>query len=75
LGQELTKKTDALSTNLKTESAAREEGDKKNEAQLKEAVVGALHLDLWGVFYFVLGIVAGTGSSEIASLLGATPCK
>jgi hypothetical protein len=75
LGQELKKKTEELSTNLKIESIKREESDNKNEAQLKEAVVGAFHLDLWGVLYFVLGIVAGTASSEIASFLGVAPCK
>jgi hypothetical protein len=75
LDQELTQKTAELSTNLKIESTTRVESDKKLEEKLKEAVVGVLHLDLWGVLYFVLGIIAGTASSEIASFFGAAPCK
>ncbi len=75
LGNEVTRRIDELSSNLRAEVAAREAGDNRVEEQLIETAVGSLHLDLWGVLFFVLGIVAGTASPEIAAALGAASCK
>ena len=69
------RRTDELSSNLDAETAAREAGDKRVEEQLMETAVGGLHLDYWGVVYFILGTVAGTASPEIAAALGAAPCN
>ena len=63
-----------FSGRLESERAAREKADMRNDQQLKEAVVGRIHLDLAGVLYLVLGILAGTASLEFARLLGAAPC-
>lgn len=74
LGSEIRKKADELSTSLKTETAAREEGDRRNEQHIKTMAVGSLPLVLWGVGYFVLGTIAGAASAELAAgLLGAPP--
>jgi hypothetical protein len=51
-----------------TRSHAKAE-DKRVEGQLVETAVGGLHLDFWGVFYFILGTIAGTASPEIAAYL------
>lgn len=75
LGGELRKRTDEFSSGLRTETAAREQGDRRTEEQLRRMAVGALHLDFWGVLYFLFGIVGGTASAEIATLLGAASCK
>ena len=75
LDDELRRRTDELSSKLHAETAAREATDKRLEEQLKETAVGSLHLDLWGVLFFISGIIAGTASPEIAALLGTASCK
>jgi hypothetical protein len=75
LGSEVRRRTDESSSNLRAETAFREAGDKRVEEQLMETAVGGLHLDFWGVLFFILGIIAGTASPEIAAALGAAPCN
>ena len=74
LDREVKKRIDDLSTKLTAETASREAGDKKTEEQVREATVGTLHLDAWGVIFFVVGIIAGTASPEIAVLIGGGSC-
>ena len=72
---EIRRRGDELSNKLHAEAAAREVADKRIEEQLKEAAVGSLHLDVWGVLFFILGVIAGTASPEIAAVFGAASCK
>ncbi len=72
---EITRRSEELSNKLHAEVAAREANNKRIEEQLKETAVGSLHLDAWGVLFFILGIFAGTASPEIAAALGAASCK
>jgi hypothetical protein len=74
LGNEMRQRGDELSNKLHAEVAAREASDKKIEEQLKETAVGSLHLDAWGVVFFVIGIIAGTVSPEIAGWVGSGSC-
>jgi hypothetical protein len=75
LDQEMKKNRQELSDALNAEKAARESADTRHEDQLKEAVVGQVHLDFAGVLYFLLGIIAATASSEFAVWIGAAPCS
>jgi hypothetical protein len=71
LGNEVKRRADELSNKLNAEATARDSGDKRIEEQLKETAVGSVHLDVWGVEFFLLGTIAGTLSQEIAALFGA----
>ena len=75
LGNEVKRRSDELSSKLHAEATAREAADKKIEEQLKETAVGSFHLDVWGVEFFLLGIIVGTLSQEIAAAFGAASCK
>ncbi len=75
LENEIRRRGDELSNKLHAEVAAREASDKRIEEQLKETAVGSLHLDAWGVLFFIFGIIAGTASPEIAAVFGAVSCK
>ncbi len=75
LGNEIRRRGDELSNKLHAEVAAREASDKKIEEHLKETAVRSLHLDAWGVLFFIFGIIAGTASPEIAAVFGAASCK
>ncbi len=75
LENEIRRRGDELSNKLHAEAAAREVADKRIEEQLKETAVGSLHLDVWGVLFFILGIIAGTAFPEIAAVFGAASCK
>jgi hypothetical protein len=75
LGADVKLRSDELSGKLHAELAAREAADKKLDAQLKETAVGSLHLDVWGVNFLILGIIAGTLSQEAAAMFGAAGCK
>jgi hypothetical protein len=75
LGNEVKRRSDELSSKLRAEATAREAADKKIEEQLKETAVGSLHLDVWGVEFFILGTIAGTLSQEIAAVFGAAWCE
>jgi hypothetical protein len=74
LGKEVKRQTDGLSTKLTAEAASREAGDKRIEGQVRAAAVGSLHLDAWGILFFLFGIIAGTASPEIAAWIGAGSC-
>ena len=74
LGKEVKRQADDLSSKLTAETASREAGDKRIEEQVREAAVGSLHLDVWGVLFFLFGIIAGTASQEIAAWIGAGSC-
>jgi len=74
-GYEVKRRTDELSGKLQDELTAREAADKRIDEQLREEAVGSLHLDLWGVLFFILGIIAGTASPEIAAWIGAGLCR
>jgi hypothetical protein len=75
LGNEVRRRSDELTGKLQAEATTREAADKEIREQLKEAAVGSFHLDLWGVTFVLLGIVAGALSPEAAILLGAAGCK
>jgi hypothetical protein len=49
--------------------------DKEIKEQLRETAVGSIHLDVWGVLFVMLGIIAGTASPEIAALVRAAWCR
>ena len=74
LGTEVKRRTDELNRKLQAEATAREAADKTIKEQLKETAVGSFPLDVWGVLFVILGIIAGTGSQEIAALIGARSC-
>jgi hypothetical protein len=69
------RRSDELTGKLHAEATAREAADKKIEEQLQETAIGSLHLDVWGVLFVMLGIIAGTASPEIAVLVGAAWCR
>ena len=71
LGKELRAKNDDLCAKLDAEATARDAADKRIGEQMTETAVGSFHLDLWGVVFVLLGIVAGTLSHEIAGWLGS----
>jgi hypothetical protein len=75
LTQEMNKSAREFSEALRTERAERENADKGHKEQLKEAIVGRVHLDFAGVFYLLVGIIAATASSEFARWIGAAPCS
>ena len=74
LGNEAKRRSDELSGKLNAEAGAREVADKEIREQLKETAIGSFHLDVWGVLFVMLGIVAGTASQEIAGWIGAGSC-
>jgi hypothetical protein len=74
LGNEVNRRSDELSGKLNAEAGAREVADKEIKEQLKETAIGSFHLDVWGVLFVMLGIVAGTASQEIAGWIGAGSC-
>lgn len=74
LGSEVKRRSDELSDKLNAKSGAREVADKEIREQLKETAIGSFHLDVWGVLFVMLGIVAGTASQENAALIGAGSC-
>ena len=74
MGQEFEKKAGEFSEALKAERAERQKADQKNETELREAVVGNLHLDYAGVGYFIFGTIASTAADEIAKRLAAALC-
>ncbi|HKN22613.1 MAG TPA: hypothetical protein VJX73_14410 [Terracidiphilus sp.] len=69
------RRSDELTGKLHAEATARDAADKRIEDRLKEMAVGSFHLDVWGVLFVMLGIVAGTLSQEIAAALGAASCN
>jgi hypothetical protein len=71
LGKEMRRKMDELANKLNAEATGREAADKRIEERLKETAVGGIHLDVWGVSFVMLGIAAGTASSEIAAWIRA----
>jgi len=75
LGNEVKRRSDELTDQLHTEAAAREAADKEIKEQLKETAVGSIHLDMWGVLFVMLGIIAGTASPEIAGWIGSGLCR
>lgn len=72
LDTRLAQSKEELSKRIDDEAAARQEADSRNLRQLDEAIVGGLHLDLVGLALFVLGIIAGTASPELSSVLAAS---
>ena len=74
LGNEVKRRSDELSGKLNAEAGAREVADKGIREQLKETAIGSFHLDVWGVLFVMLGIVAGTASQEIAGWIGTVAC-
>jgi hypothetical protein len=75
LDQEVKANAREISEALKAESDERQKADRRHDEQLQEAIAGHLHLDWAGVWYFVLGTIAGTASGELARWLGAAPCS
>jgi hypothetical protein len=65
---------DKFSEALRVESAERKNADKGLSEQIKDVVLGHVYLDWLGVLFVLLGIIATTASTEIASLFGAGPC-
>ena len=75
LGNEVKRRSDELTGKLRAEATAREAADKEIKEQLRETAVGSIHLDVWGVLFVMLGIIAGTVSPEIAALVRAAWCR
>jgi hypothetical protein len=62
--------TDELRSASQVEAEARKAADKAIEARLDEAVVGGLHLEFVGLFFFLVGMILSAVSPEISSVLG-----
>lgn len=54
---------------IRNETKERRRGDREIRSQMKEAVIGGIHLEAAGVAYIALGIVLTTFPNGIASLL------
>jgi hypothetical protein len=64
-----------ISAELKAERNERQQSDNALVEQLKRAVAQGIPLGRVGIICFLIGITAGTISSEIASIFGAGACQ
>jgi hypothetical protein len=75
LADETKTKISELKNSLAEESTARQKADVQVREQLRQAVAEGIPLASVGVIAFLMGITAGTASSEIASFFGAASCN
>lgn len=58
-----------LTRKIKEEIAARKAAHRSFEEQLERALIGDIHIDWWGVIFFIIGIILAGLSPEISDLL------
>lgn len=75
LSGDMKKRTDELSQSLEAEKRERIDGDSSTKNQLRTAIAQGLPLGRLGVVFFMIGIIAGTASPEIAVIFGRSACQ
>lgn len=68
LASETKTRIQEVENSLKAESSERKRADENTREQLRQAVAAGLPLARVGVLFFVVGILAGTASPELAKL-------
>jgi|GEM_PF-876383 len=64
-----------LTLKIKEEIAERKAAHRSFEEQLERALIGDIHIDWWGVIFFIIGIILAGLSPEISDFLsGAGFC-
>ncbi|KZY47461.1 hypothetical protein A3731_07885 [Roseovarius sp. HI0049] len=62
--------SDELTLKITEEVTQRRAGHRAFEEQLERAVIGGIHVEWWGVSFFIAGIILASASPELAGLLG-----
>lgn len=70
LGGKLRAQSDELTLKITEEVTERQAGHRAFEEQLERAVIGGIHVEWWGVIFFIAGIILASASPELACLLG-----
>ncbi len=70
LGGKLRAQSDELTLKITEEVTERKEGHRAFEEQLERAVIGGIHVEWWGVIFFIAGIILASASPELSGLLG-----
>lgn len=70
LGGKLRKQWDELTLKITEEATERKAGHRAFEEQLETAVIGGIHIEWWGVVFFIFGIIFASASPELSGLLG-----
>ncbi len=70
LGKRLRAQSEDLTRKITEEGTQRKEGHGAFEKMLERAVIGGIHVEWWGVFLFIAGIILASASPELAGLLG-----
>lgn len=65
----LRKQSDELTLKITEEITERKAGHRAFEEQLERAFIGDIHVDWWGVIFFIAGIILASLSPELAFLL------
>lgn len=61
-----------LTLKIKEEIAERKAAHRNFEEQLERALIGDIHIDWWGVIFFIIGIILAGLSPEISDLLSGS---
>jgi hypothetical protein len=70
LGEKLGAHSNKLALNITEEVTERKAGHRALEEKLVRAVIGGIHVEWWGVFFFIVGIILASASPEICGQLG-----
>lgn len=70
LGENLRVQSDELTLKITEEATERKAGHRAFEEQLEKAVIGGIHVEWWGVIFFIAGIILASASPELSGLLG-----
>lgn len=70
LEKKLRAQSDELTLKITEEVTQRTAEHKAFEEQLERAVIGGIHVEWWGVVFFIAGIILASASPELAGLLG-----
>jgi hypothetical protein len=69
IGGKLRAQSDEFALKLTEEVTQRKAGHRAFEEQLERAVVGGIHVEWWGVTFFIVGIILSSASPELAGLM------
>ena len=69
LGTNLGAQSKELALKINGEIAERKASHRSFEEQLKRALIGDIHIDWWGIIFFIIGIILASLSPEISDFL------
>jgi hypothetical protein len=62
--------SDELTLRITEEVTERKAGHRAFEEKLERAVIGGIHVEWWGIWFFIAGIILASASPELCRLLG-----